>query len=113
MKFVAIQTINYAGLKKHFHNLLLLFVMIVLLSSCSVQKQISKQATAILLHDSVISAAHVGISIYEPGAGKYWYNYNAAKYFVPASNTKLFSLYAGSKYLGDSLIGLRYLEAGN
>lgn len=113
MKFVAIQTISFADLKKHFYGVLLFNGLMLLLLSCSVQKQISKQATAILLHDSVVSAGHVGISIYEPGAGKYWYNYNAAKYFVPASNTKLFSLYAGLKYLGDSLIGLRYQETGN
>ncbi len=57
---------------------------------------------------------HIGISIYEPATGKFWYNYQAEKYFVPASNTKLFSLYAGMKYLGDSLPGLRYeIENGN
>ena len=32
------------------------------------------------------------------------------KYFVPASNTKIFSCYAGMKYLGDSLAGINYLE---
>ena len=78
------------------------------LSSCSVTKQISRQAGHILLKDSAIRQGHIGISIYEPATGKYWYNHNAEKYFVPASNTKLFTLYAGMKYLGDSLVGLRY-----
>jgi len=42
------------------------------------------------------------------------YNYDATKYFVPASNTKLFTLYAGMKYFGDSLVGLRYsIESGD
>ncbi|HLZ89934.1 MAG TPA: D-alanyl-D-alanine carboxypeptidase, partial [Puia sp.] len=36
------------------------------------------------------------------------YNYQGDKYFIPASNTKLFSLYAGLRYLGDSLVGMRY-----
>ncbi|MEO6539249.1 MAG: D-alanyl-D-alanine carboxypeptidase, partial [Ferruginibacter sp.] len=76
--------------------------------SCSVTKQISRQAENILLKDSTIRQGHIGISIYEPATGRYWYNYNAEKYFVPASNTKLFTLYAGMKYLGDSLVGLRY-----
>lgn len=78
------------------------------ISSCSVSKQIGKQANDILINDTAISTGHIGISIYEPATDKYWYNYNATKYFIPASNTKLFTLYAGMKYLGDSLVGMRY-----
>ena len=84
------------------------YSLLIILASCSVSRQIAKQADAILLKDSSISTGFIGISIYEPATGKYWYNYNATKYFTPASNTKLFSLYAGMKYLGDSLVGLRY-----
>jgi serine-type D-Ala-D-Ala carboxypeptidase/endopeptidase (penicillin-binding protein 4) len=95
-------------------NLLFILLCTMLIQSCSVTRQINKQATQILLNDSIISTGHTGISIYEPATERYWYNYNATKYFVPASNTKLFSLYAGMKYLGDSLVGLRYQtnEAG-
>jgi D-alanyl-D-alanine carboxypeptidase/D-alanyl-D-alanine-endopeptidase (penicillin-binding protein 4) len=53
---------------------------------------------------------HVGISLFDPATATYLYNYQADKYFVPASNTKLFTLYAGLKYLGDSLVGIRYRE---
>lgn len=81
--------------------------------SCSVSRQIGKQANDILLQDTAISTGHIGISIYEPATNKYWYNYNADKYFIPASNTKLFTLYAGMKYLGDSLVGLRYQMKGD
>jgi serine-type D-Ala-D-Ala carboxypeptidase/endopeptidase (penicillin-binding protein 4) len=87
---------------------LLVSLLIVVISSCSVSKQVNRRATQILLQDSVISTGHIGISIYEPATNQYWYNFNATKYFVPASNTKLFSLYAGMKYLGDSLVGMRY-----
>jgi serine-type D-Ala-D-Ala carboxypeptidase/endopeptidase (penicillin-binding protein 4) len=94
--------------RKLFVFLLYTFNFLLLLASCSVSKQISKQANNILLNDSAISTGHIGISIYEPATKKYWYNYNADKYFIPASNTKLFTLYAGMKYLGDSLTGLAY-----
>jgi len=83
-------------------------IFVLLIQSCSVSKKIQKQAHTILLQDSVINTGHIGISIFEPATNSYWYNYNAEKYFVPASNTKLFTLYAGMKYLGDSLVGLRY-----
>ncbi len=78
----------------------------VFISSCSLQKQIGKTA-AVALADSSLLNAHVGISIYEPATGKYWYNYNGDKYFVPASNTKLPTCYAAMKYLGDSLVAGR------
>ncbi len=85
----------------------------IFIFSCSLSKQISRQADTILLKDSVISTGHIGISIYEPATGKYWYEHDATKYFVPASNTKLFTLYAGMKYLGDSLVGARVEERWN
>ncbi len=86
------------------------YSLLIILASCSVSKQIAKQADTILLKDSSISTGFIGISIYEPATGKYWYNYNAMKNFIPASNTKLFSLYAGMKYLGDSLTGIYYQD---
>ena len=89
------------------------FSFLIVLASCSITKQISKQANTILLNDTAIRTGHIGISIYEPATNTYWYNYNADKYFIPASNTKLFTLYAGMKYLGDSLVGARYYHFGN
>jgi D-alanyl-D-alanine carboxypeptidase/D-alanyl-D-alanine-endopeptidase (penicillin-binding protein 4) len=83
-------------------------VFLILTASCSMQKQIGKQAGASVLNDSSIATGNIGICIYEPATNKYWYNYNSTHYFIPASNTKLFTLYAGMKYLGDSLAGLRY-----
>mgnify|MGYP003487933795 FL=1 len=88
-------------------------LMMGIISSCSVSKQIARQANAILLNDTAIRTGHIGISIYEPATSRYWYNYNATKYFIPASNTKLFTLYAGMKYLGDSLVGARYFHIGS
>lgn len=78
------------------------------ISSCSITRQISKAADSILLKDTAISTGHMGISLYEPASNKYWYHYHDDNYFIPGSNTKLFTLYAGMKYLGDSLTGLAY-----
>jgi serine-type D-Ala-D-Ala carboxypeptidase/endopeptidase (penicillin-binding protein 4) len=95
----------------HAKNIAVFFIVgSWLLQSCSVSKQIHQQAQKILLQDTVINTGHIGISIYDPSTNTYLYNYNADKYFVPASNVKLFTLYAGMKYLGDSLVGLRYTE---
>jgi len=78
--------------------------------SCKLTGQITQQQINSFLNDSIIATGHVGISIYEPATGKYLYNHDAEKNFIPSSNVKLFSLYAGMKYLGDSLVGMRYYK---
>lgn len=96
-----------------FRQLLIINYSLLILAGCSVSKQISKSAQQLVIKDSSLLAAHVGISIYEPSSGKYWYNYQGDKYFVPASNTKLPTCYAAMKYLGDSLVGMRVYNNGN
>lgn len=86
----------------------LLLTLYLILSSCSISKQISRSAQEDVLNNKTLQTAHVGISIFEPASNKYLYNYQGDKYFVPASNTKLPTCYAAMKYLGDSLVGLRY-----
>ncbi len=103
-------------MNNNFRNVYMLvgcFCLLIAISSCSVNKQISRQASKLLLKDTAIRQGHIGISIYEPASGKYWYEHDAEKYFVPASNTKLFSLYAGMKYLGDSLNGFKIYETAD
>src|SRR5882757_4307760 len=63
-----------------------------------------------LLKQPGLQSAQVGVCLYDPSSSTYKVNYQGDKYFIPASNTKLFSLYAGMKYLGDSLVGMRYVE---
>ena len=81
--------------------------------ACSPGRKISREANSVLLTDSVIARGHLGISIYDPSTGKYLYNHQADKYFIPASNTKLFTLYAGMQYLGDSIEGLNYYTSND
>lgn len=84
--------------------------LLIFLSSCSVPKQIAKAANKDVLGAASLQTAHVGISIYEPATNKYWCDYQGDKYFVPASNIKIPICYAAMKYLGDSLVGLRYQQ---
>ena len=86
-----------------------LFTFFIIITSCSVQKKLAGSANN-LLKDPAIVNAHTGISIFEPATQKYWYDYQADKYFIPASNTKIPTCYAAMKYLGDSLPAIRYYE---
>src|SRR5688572_25136189 len=95
-------------------RILALPVLITLLfTSCSVSKQLQRSAQENVLRAEDLKTAHVGISVFEPATGKYWFNHQGDKYFVPASNTKLPTCYAAMKYLGDSLVGLKVRETEN
>jgi len=101
-------------MKRHFNQMgiqsLILNCSLLILSSCSVQKQIAKSAKEDVLSNKALTAAHVGISIFDPSSNKYLYNFQGDKYFVPASNTKIPTCYAAMKYLGDSLVGARVMD---
>jgi D-alanyl-D-alanine carboxypeptidase/D-alanyl-D-alanine-endopeptidase (penicillin-binding protein 4) len=49
-----------------------------------------------------------GIYIYDVNANKIVYNYNGNKYFTPASNTKIFTLFTGLELLSDSIPAFKY-----
>ena len=85
------------------------FIFITMIS-CSASYKIKKAAKKDLLQNEALTSAHIGVSVYEPAKGKFWYDHQGDKYFVPASNTKLFTCYAALKYLGDSIVGIKYKE---
>lgn len=83
----------------------------MVLLACSPVMKVARAQTS-LLQDTALKGAHVGICVYDPATSKYLYNYQGDHYFTPASNTKLFTCYAAMKYLGDSLVGARYVLNG-
>lgn len=87
--------------------------LLVFFSSCSMGKKISNEAKTTIFSNADFAPAHIGISIYDSETASYLYNYQGDKYFIPASNTKLFTCYEAMKHLGDSLVGLRYVDKGN
>ena len=80
------------------------------LASCTPGSKINKIVQKELLTDSSLQHAHIGICVYDPSHSQFLYQYQSEKYFIPASNTKLFSLYAALRYLGDSITGLEYVQ---
>jgi serine-type D-Ala-D-Ala carboxypeptidase/endopeptidase (penicillin-binding protein 4) len=82
--------------------------LIILLYSCSPASKISRQAQSLIIQDSALKNAHVGILIFDPSSHKELYSYQADKFFVPASNTKIPTCYVALKYLPDSLVSYYY-----
>ena len=88
--------------------------------SCHTQQKIQKTSSfnAAANQDTLLAApdlngAHIGFAVYDAKNKSYLYNYQGDKYFIPASNTKIVTCYTAMKFLGDSLLGLRYVDKGN
>jgi D-alanyl-D-alanine carboxypeptidase/D-alanyl-D-alanine-endopeptidase (penicillin-binding protein 4) len=87
----------------------ILFGLLLLISSCTVQK-INKSLTK----SDILSQGHMGFMLLDPESNKVLVDINSDKYFIPASNTKLFTFYTSYSVLGDELVnGLNYLERGD
>lgn len=99
--------------RRSFNFYILHFTFLIVLSSCTVSKNIQSTQVESFLKDPALINAHVGISILDTETNQYLFNHQGEKYFVPASNIKIPTLYAGLKHLGDSIVGLRYAVAGN
>lgn len=88
--------------------------------SCHTQRKIqsSNSFNAGANQDTLLAAqdlkgAHIGFAVYDASNKTFLYNYQGDKYFIPASNTKIITCYTAMKFLGDSLLGLRYIDKGN
>ncbi|CAN5185726.1 hypothetical protein BH09BAC3_BH09BAC3_01410 [soil metagenome] len=53
---------------------------------------------------------HIGFVLYDPVKQTAICDYQGDRYFTPASNTKIFTLYASLQLLGDSIPALRYVQ---
>ncbi len=82
------------------------FVLVLILASCATTKltrTLSKK-----IDTSFYENQFTGIYIYAIKADKVLYNYNGEKYFTPASNTKIFTLFTGLTLLSDSIPAFKY-----
>lgn len=62
---------------------------------------------------TVLPKHYYGFSLYDVDEQRFVNNHNQDKHFTPASNTKVFTLFASLKLIGDSIPGIAYVERGD
>jgi len=60
-----------------------------------------------------LSKHFTGLALFDPESREWLLERDANKYFTPASNIKLFTLYAATKILKDSIPGMKYAFSGD
>lgn len=85
----------------------------IICSACSMNQKMAKQVARQFDKPAITNQYHTGFALYDLQSKRMIYEKDADRYFVPASNTKLYTFYAGLKMLGDSIPALRYVERGD
>lgn len=90
--------------------ILLIFSTLLLLSCKSSFKSFTKRT---FQKSKVFDQNFTGFSLVDLENNKVIFEKNSNKYFQPASNNKLFTLYAGLKTIGDLVPALKYIKKGD
>lgn len=107
-------TAENQNLNKLWMNGLLSFLILLLVSSNALSQKLTKRKVAKVFKSSEILNKHsTGFSLYDLKTMKPVYELEANKPLIPASNTKLFTLYTALSMLGDSIPGIRYITKGD
>jgi D-alanyl-D-alanine carboxypeptidase/D-alanyl-D-alanine-endopeptidase (penicillin-binding protein 4) len=88
-------------MRKIFYSYLLAIVCIF--SACTTQQRIAKTSSRLLIKDTSLQKAHIGICIQDAEDLKKQYSHQSNKLFTPASNMKILSCFAAMKYLPNML----------
>ncbi len=98
-------------------SILLSLATFLLFSACTSTKLITRKEQKILknqIADSpIFTKGFTGFQLYDPENKTVLHEQAADKYFTPASNTKIFTYYAASQILGDTLPALKYVIRGD
>ncbi|CAM3413298.1 D-alanyl-D-alanine carboxypeptidase/D-alanyl-D-alanine-endopeptidase [Empedobacter stercoris] len=82
-------------------------IIFLILSSVQISAQ-KKELIDQHLNSDFYSTQFTGFYLYDPITKEELYNYNGNKFFIPASNTKIFTLYTAMKMLNDSIPAFKY-----
>lgn len=91
-------------------NFILIIALVLLLISCGSNKSFISKSLDKHLATSFYENQFTGVLVVDAASKDTLYNRNAQKYFIPASNTKIFTLFAALKTLPTFIPALKYVE---
>jgi D-alanyl-D-alanine carboxypeptidase/D-alanyl-D-alanine-endopeptidase (penicillin-binding protein 4) len=84
----------------------------VLIGACAASKKLDKTIST-ALNPETFGNHFSGIMIYDPISGDTVYQDNSEKYFTPASNTKIFTLYTSLLLLAKDIPAIKYCDVND
>ncbi|VXA92561.1 D-alanyl-D-alanine carboxypeptidase / D-alanyl-D-alanine-endopeptidase (Penicillin-binding protein 4) [Maribacter litoralis] len=91
-------------------NFILIIALVLLLISCGSNKSFISKSLDKHLATSFYENQFTGVLVVDAASKDTLYNRSAQKYFIPASNTKIFTLFAALKTLPNQIPALQYIE---
>ena len=98
------------------YNKQIVGIIVVLTSclyACAPNKVVARKVNREFKSSTIINQYQVGFALFDKDKNEMVFQKDADKYFTPASNTKLFTFYAGLKIIPDSIPSLRYITKGD
>ena len=96
---------------------ILLALFFIFCASCSTNQTLTRKEKKSLHQEittsPIFSKNHTGFALYDLRRKEMLYTSEADKYYTPASNTKIFTLYTAMNILGDSIPALNYQIQGD
>ncbi|MDO6517215.1 D-alanyl-D-alanine carboxypeptidase/D-alanyl-D-alanine-endopeptidase [Zobellia uliginosa] len=93
-------------------KILIAFSIAIFVTSCSSYKKALKKQTDPILSSTFYQNQFTGLLVFDPENRDTLYAYQSKKYFTPASNTKIFTLFASLQLLPDKVPTLKYWQQG-
>lgn len=97
---------------KRILNICVLILLTVLVGACAASKKLDKTIST-ALNPETFGNHFSGIMIYDPISGDTVYQDNSEKYFTPASNTKIFTLYTSLLLLAKDIPAIKYCNVND
>jgi len=94
-------------------NFLFIGIIILLLSACVSKKSIIRKDFDNQLSSSFYNNQFTGILVIDADTKDTIYNHNSHKYFIPASNTKIFTLFTALTILPEKIPALKYINTND
>ncbi len=98
---------------KKLSGLIYLFLSILFISPVFAQKLTKRKVAKVFKNSEIVNNHYTGFALYDNVTNKPIFELDANKPAIPASNTKIFTLYTALNMLGDSIPGLRYITRGD